>query len=126
MKNITISTISNVPIYQQLYDQIATQIINGDLVPNTQLPSIRTSAKELRISIITVKKAFEDLERDGYIQTIAGKGSFVSKLSNISIEKKKIEFMTDMLEDKLKYFKDLGMTKEMIYELLEKLYKNKS
>lgn len=126
MKNITLSTISNIPIYQQLYDQIATQIMNGDLISNTQLPSIRTAAKELRISIITVKKAFEDLERDGYIQTIAGKGSFVLDLTNKVLEKKKIEFMTEMLEDRLKYFKDLGMTKEMIDELVEKLYRNKS
>jgi len=126
MKNITLSTISNIPIYQQLYDQIATQIMNGDLTSGTQLPSIRTAAKELRISIITVKKAFEDLERDGYILTVAGKGSFVSDLSNKVLEKKKIEFMTEMLEDRLKYFKDLGMTKEMIDELVEKLYKNKS
>ena len=65
------------PIYQQIYQQIKEQIINGTLEEDTMLPSIRSLAKELRISIITTKRAYEELERDGFVYTIAGKGVFV-------------------------------------------------
>ena len=61
------------PIYQQIYQQIKEQIINGTLEEDTMLPSIRSLAKELRISIITTKRAYEELERDGFVYTIAGK-----------------------------------------------------
>ena len=60
------------PIYQQIYQQIKEQIINGTLEEDTMLPSIRSLAKELRISIITTKRAYEELERDGFVYTIAG------------------------------------------------------
>ena len=66
------------PIYQQIYQQIKEQIINGTLEEDTMLPSIRSLAKELRISIITTKRAYEELERDGFVYTIAGKGVFVA------------------------------------------------
>ena len=67
------------PIYQQIYQQIKEQIINGTLEEDTMLPSIRSLAKELRISIITTKRAYEELERDGFVYTIAGKGVFVAR-----------------------------------------------
>lgn len=68
------------PIYQQIYQQIKEQIINGTLEEDTMLPSIRSLAKELRISIITTKRAYEELERDGFVYTIAGKGVFVARI----------------------------------------------
>ena len=70
------------PIYQQIYQQIKEQIINGTLEEDTMLPSIRSLAKELRISIITTKRAYEELERDGFVYTIAGKGVFDHRKEN--------------------------------------------
>ena len=66
------------PIYDQIYNQLRDQIINGTLAEDESLPSIRTLAKDLRISVITTKRSYEELEREGYIYTIPGKGSFVA------------------------------------------------
>ena len=79
MEVLTIRTTSQTPIYQQLFEQVSTQILNGVLKSDTLLPSIRAMAKELRVSIITVKKTWELLERSDYIYTVAGKGSYVKK-----------------------------------------------
>ena len=76
--NIIISNSSNKPIYEQITDQIRQMIMNGELRPGEPLPSMRFLAKELRISVITTKRAYEELERDGFICTQVGKGSFVA------------------------------------------------
>ena len=91
MKNIVVRTTSQIPIYQQLYDQISSQILNGDLKSDSLLPSIRGMAKELRVSIITIKKTWELLERNEYIYTIKGKGSYVKKNTKASLDKKKFD-----------------------------------
>lgn len=122
IKNISLSNISNIPIYKQLYDQVLTQIFNGDLTADMPIPSIRLAAKELQISVITVKKAWEDLERNGYIYTIPGKGSYVSDLSKKSLENKKDELLQYKFLDQLKYYKDLGVEKDKIIELINKIY----
>ena len=75
--DIIISNASGKPIYEQITVQIKSQILSGALTAGDALPSMRTLAKELRISVITTKRAYEDLERDGFIETVAGKGSFV-------------------------------------------------
>ena len=101
------------PIYQQIYQQIKEQIINGTLEEDTMLPSIRSLAKELRISIITTKRAYEELERDGFVYTIAGKGTFVAErkevlgVRNEELMKEFDEVVTELLfvamdEDSLK------------------------
>ena len=76
--NIIISNSSGVPIYEQICSQIKAQIVSGELREGELLPSIRLLAKELRISVITTKRAYEELEREGYIYTLAGKGCYVS------------------------------------------------
>ena len=81
MINIIISGTSDKPIYQQIFDQLGAQIIRGELAPGTMLPPIRTVAKELRISVITVKKAWEMLEQLGFIYSMVGRGCFVAELS---------------------------------------------
>ena len=77
--NIIISNSSDKPIYEQIRAQIKQMIISGELQAGDQLPSMRMLAKELRISVITTKRAYEDLERDGFIYTVVGKGSFVAE-----------------------------------------------
>ena len=76
--NIIISNSSNLPIYEQITTQIKAMIMQGDLKEGDALPSMRTLAKDLRISLITTKRAYEDLERDGFINSFTGKGSFVA------------------------------------------------
>ena len=76
--NILIDNKSGAPIYDQIYSQIKSQIISGVLKENDVLPSIRGLAKDLRISFITTKRAYEELEREGFIYTIPGKGCFVA------------------------------------------------
>ncbi|MEG1458245.1 MAG: GntR family transcriptional regulator [Acetivibrio sp.] len=77
--NIIISNANNQPIYEQIYLQIKSAIISADLKEGDILPSIRNLAKDLRISVITTKRAYDELERDGYIYSVAGKGSYVAK-----------------------------------------------
>lgn len=122
IKSITLSNVSNIPIYQQLYDQVLSQIFNKDLEANSPLPSIRTTAKELEISLITVKKAWENLERDGYIYTIPGKGSYISNLSEDELNKKKISLLIGKLSKEFEYYKDLGISKELIIDIIDKTY----
>ena len=75
--NIIISNSSAVPLYEQIQNQIKTQILNVEVKADEHLPSIRSLAKELKVSIITTKRAYEELEKEGYIVTVAGKGSYV-------------------------------------------------
>ena len=76
--DIIISNTGGTPIYEQIATQVKDQILSGTLLAGDALPSIRTLARELRISVITTKRAYEELERDGFIETVAGKGSFVA------------------------------------------------
>ena len=80
--DIIISNASGVPIYEQIEEQIKGMIMNGDLSAGDALPSMRLLAKELRISVITTKRAYEDLERDGFIESVVGKGSFVKGINS--------------------------------------------
>ncbi len=77
--DIIISNANNQPIYEQIYIQIKTLIVSGKLKEGELLPSIRNLAKDLRISVITTKRAYDELEKDGYIYSVAGKGSYVAE-----------------------------------------------
>ena len=87
---IIISNVKNQPIYEQIYEQIKNLIITEELKAGEMLPSIRGLAKDLRISVITTKRAYDELEKDGFINSVAGKGCFVAKQKG-SIEKKLLE-----------------------------------
>ena len=122
MKSIQISSTVNKPIYQQLFDQISTQILNGDIPTDYLLPSIRTAAKELRISIITVKKAWDELEQKGFIYTVPGKGCFVSKLSKGEISKKRDEQVLEKLKKDIEYYKSIDLSEEELIDFIRKHY----
>jgi len=122
MINIIISNTSNKPIYQQLFEQISSQIIKGELESNYSLPPIRTAAKELRVSIITVKKAWEELERHGFIYTMAGKGCFVAELTKGDISRLREELIKDKFPSDILYYKSLGLSKEEIINLVDKYF----
>ncbi len=122
MKNIVVRTTLQTPIYRQLYDQVSSQILNGDLISNSLLPSIRVMAKELRVSIITIKKTWELLEHNGYIYTIKGKGSYVKKNTKASLEKKKILTIKKSLEEDISLYKSMGISKEDLFDVITELY----
>lgn len=122
MININISNSSDKPIYQQLFDQISSQIIRGDLENGFCLPPIRTAAKELRVSIITVKKAWEELERQGFIYTMVGRGCFVADLSANQLSDKRRRIITKKMEKDIEYYKELGLSLSDIQKLIKSLY----
>jgi GntR family transcriptional regulator len=120
--DLIISNTSDKPIYQQLYEQISAQIIKGELENDYCLPPIRTVAKELRISVIPVKKAWEDLERDGFIYTMAGKGCFVSSLRPAELNSKRDELAIGKLKKDIAYYKGLGIPLEKLIDLIRRKY----
>lgn len=120
--NIAISNSSDKPIYQQLFEQISAQILTGGLEPGYSLPPIRQAAKELRISIITVKKAWEELERLGLINTVTGKGCFVAELSPGQLREKRDGLITAQLVQDIAYYQSFGLTLEEFVTLLKKVY----
>ena len=122
MEVLSIRTTSQTPIYQQLYEQISSQILNGLLKSDTLLPSIRGMAKELRVSIITIKKTWELLERNDYIYTVAGKGSYVKKNSKNSLEKKKFNTIKDALKENITLSKQMDISKEELLAIISDLF----
>lgn len=120
--NIVISPTSEDPIYKQIYDQISSQIIRGELPSEYCLPPIRTVAKELRISVITIKRAWEELEHDGFIYTMAGKGCFVASLPQEELADKRDALATEKILKDIEYYKSLGLSLDEVQELLKKKF----
>lgn len=120
--NIIISNSSQKPIYEQITTQIKSQIINGDLEEGAALPSMRSLAKELRISVITTKRAYEDLERDGFIETVAGKGSFVAQRNVEFIREEQIKTVETHLESAVDAAKLAALSLDEMQELLAIIY----
>ncbi|MBJ6359727.1 GntR family transcriptional regulator [Paenibacillus sp. GCM10012307] len=120
--NIAISNTSDTPIYQQLFEQISAQILKGELEDGYCLPPIRQAATELRVSIITVKKAWEELERHGLIYTVTGKGCFVAALSKDEMLQKRNEMILKQMVLDTSYYKSFGLTLEEAFELLKRVY----
>ena len=116
---IIINTSSLVPIYEQIIDQIKTMIRKGDLKQNDQLPSVRALSKELKISALTVKKAYDELEREGFTVTIHGKGSYVTAANTeLMMEEQKKEVEQD-LEQAILKGRRFGISDEDIKTLFE-------
>lgn len=123
--NIILSNSSGVPIYEQIEEQIKSQIMTGDLKEGDALPSMRVLAKDLKISIITTKRAYEDLERDGFIESVTGKGSFVKGI-NSDIVKENMMFAIEEYLEKAVDKAILGkVSKEELTEMLTLIYEEK-
>ncbi|GIP26989.1 GntR family transcriptional regulator [Paenibacillus sp. J23TS9] len=120
--NVSISSTSEKPIYQQLFEQISAQILKGELESGYCLPPIRQAALELRVSVITVKKAWEELERSGLINTVTGKGCFVAELSSEEMLQKRNDMILEQMVSDTSYYKSFGLTIEEVIELLKKVY----
>lgn len=119
---IFINNKNGVAIYEQIYTQIKSQIISGELEEDAPLPSIRSLAKDLRISVITTKRAYEELERDGFIYTIPGKGSFVSKRNNDLLKEENLKKIEAHLEEAIKLSSFCELSKDEIIQMINLLY----
>ena len=118
--DIVINNSIETPIYRQIYEQIVAQILNGTLVADYCLPSIRAIARDLEISVITVKNAYEMLEQDKFIYTILGKGCFVSAIAKTDLQDKKDCLIREKAEEILEFCAQFGVDKNKIIEELKK------
>lgn len=116
--NIIINNMSGQPIYEQICEQIKTFIISGQLKENEALPSIRVLAKDLRISVITTKRAYEELEREGYVYTIGGKGCFVAKRNLELVREQNLREIEEHLLRISQLAKSCGLSNEELVEML--------
>lgn len=119
---LIISNSSQEPIYEQISKQIKNLIIRGELSEGEALPSIRGLAQELQISVITTKRAYEELEREGFIETVPGKGSFVSSQNKELLKEKRIKMIEEKMGEIVAEGKSLGISLEELKEMLKLLY----
>lgn len=120
--DIVISNSSQVPLYEQIESQIKNQIINLTLEPGEALPSIRTLAKELKVSIITTKRSYEELEKEGFIKTVVGKGTFVAESNNERLKEVAMFEIENKLEEAIVSAKAIGLTLDEALEIFKSLY----
>ncbi|WP_455718575.1 GntR family transcriptional regulator [Anaerosporobacter sp.] len=120
--DIIINNSSGIPIYEQIYNQLKSLIVTGKLKEGDALPSMRLLAKELRISVITTKRAYEELERDGLIETITGKGSFVGKQNMEVIKEEYLKETEGYLLKAIDSSRHADMNLDDLTELLKMLY----
>lgn len=120
---IIISNKSKEPIYEQIYAQIKKNILSAELPEGSPLPSMRQLAKELDISVITTKRAYEELEKNGFIYSVVGKGSFVQEQNNEMIKERKMKVIEEQLIAAIHNSKEIGVSLTELKELLTFLYK---
>ena len=116
-----INTASETPIYRQLADQLTAAILSGELKAGEALPPIRTVAQELRISVIGVRRAWEELDRDGYISSEVGRGSFVCELGEEERQNRSREQLVSALQPAVERCRELGLDKAVLLEVLEEM-----
>ena len=110
--HITISNTSGVPLYEQIYEQIRRMILDGSLKEDDPLPTIRSLAKDLRMSIITTTRAYKELERDGYIYSVVGRGSFVAKRNEELHREERLSEMDQKLAEAADLARYCGLRRE--------------
>jgi GntR family transcriptional regulator len=111
-----------VPIYQQIVSQIRDAVLRGELSEGALLPSIRALAKDLRISVITTKRAYDDLEQEGYVVTVLGKGSFVAERNAELLHESRLAIVENRLDDAVRTARSLGIDRADVYRLMDLLY----
>lgn len=118
---IIISNDSGIPIYEQIKNQIKAQIVAGDLKADEALPGMRTLASDLKVSVITTKRAYNDLEQEGYIYSMTGKGSFVKKLNEEVVRENALAEIEKHFADAMRVAKASGISIEDLQEILKTL-----
>lgn len=119
---IVLSNRSGQPIYQQIINQLKIQILEGELVAGESLPSIRVLAKLVGVSVITTKRAYEELERGGFVYTQPGKGSFVAEMNLDFVKERKLATLQDQLAELMIDAKSLQMSYEEFLEIATVLW----
>lgn len=119
--NVIVSNASDRPIYEQIYLQLKGAILRGELREGDALPSIRALAKDMRISVITTKRAFDDLERDGFIYTVQGKGSFVAAKNGELLREEQLKQIEQKLTEALALARQGGISDAELAEMFQVL-----
>lgn len=120
---IILSNSSRKPIYEQITSQIKEMIMNGTLKPGDALPSMRSLAKSLHISVITSQHAYEDLAREGFIETVAGKGTFVSHQNKDFIKEEQLRLIEEKIEDIVEQAKMNNIELSQLINIITMFYK---
>ena len=120
--DIILSNSSGKPIYEQITDQVKAQILSGALAAGDALPSMRLLAKELRISVITTKRAYEELERDGFLENVPGKGCFVAPQNPELLREAQLRRVEEKLSQAVEEARKGGFPPDTLHELLDILY----
>ncbi|MBR3607326.1 MAG: GntR family transcriptional regulator [Lachnospiraceae bacterium] len=119
---IIVTQASTLPIYEQILNQIRDQVVSGSLKEAEALPSIRALARELQVSVITTKRAYEELEKEGVIISIPGKGFYVCKQNNDFLKEKQRRYLEERFLELIRESKNAGMDLEEILSMIEILY----
>ena len=119
---VIISNSSPDPIYEQITRQVKAQIISGDLAEGQTLPSIRRLARDLQISVITTKRAYDELEKEGFINTVGGKGTFVAVQNSELLREKKMKIVEEKLAQAVDEAKLMGIGEDQIVRMLQLLF----
>lgn len=122
--NIFISNVSGKALYEQIYDQIKNLILEGTLKEGEPLPTIRGLAKDLRISVITTSRAYADLERDGYIYSVVGKGSFVAERNREFVREKNYKELEEKLSDAAAIATRCGISENEFLEIAKTIFRS--
>lgn len=117
--NVLIDNKSGAPIYDQIYTQIKSQIISGALKEDEMLPSIRGLAKDLRISFITTKRAYEELEKDGFIYTLPGKGCYVAPKNIELLREENLKRIEEYIDEIVRLAATCNLSKQDIIEMVK-------
>ena len=120
--NIIISNSSDMPIFLQIKNAIKESIYNGDLTEEEQLPSVRSLANDLKISFLTVKRAYDELEKEGFIKTIPGKGSFIAPKNLELIKEEKLKEIQDLIEKIYEISKISNITANDVKEIFKIIF----
>ena len=120
--DIIISNSNGKPIYEQITSQIKSLIMNRELKEGDALPSMRLLAKELHISVITTKRAYEELERDGFISTVVGKGSFVAGSNHEILKEEQFRLVEEYLQKAVDIARGSGISMEEMEDIIRMLY----
>jgi GntR family transcriptional regulator len=123
---ILIANSSPDPIYEQIVRQVKTQIIAGELTEGEALPSIRKLAQDLQISVITTKRAYDELEAEGFIDTVAGKGTYVAAQNAEFLREKRMKAVEEKLSEAVREARLAGIGLEHLRDMLQLLYQEEA
>lgn len=117
--DIVIRNTGEQPIYEQIYTQIKNQIVSGVLQPGEALPSIRNLAKDLRISVITTKRAYDELEKEGFIYTIAAKGCFVAAKNVELLREETLKNIENHIDQIVRLSQSVGLSEQEVLDMVK-------